>query len=111
MQNFSEVYGIDESMDLLTKIMNEEGPFDGFLAFSQVSSRQIVTMLIQNNSKYFLPRCFAIRQSFPSQEDTKIFPKPHMWYSQGAILGCAMIGLQEKVLNSIILSLLDLLYA
>ena len=38
MQNFSEVYGIDESMDHLTKIMNEEGPFDGFLAFSQVST-------------------------------------------------------------------------
>ena len=52
MQNFSEVYGIDESMDHLTKIMNEEGPFDGFLAFSQVSCRQVVTMLIQNNSKH-----------------------------------------------------------
>ncbi|CAK9232699.1 unnamed protein product [Sphagnum jensenii] len=51
-KDFSEVYGLDESMVHLNKTINDNGPFDGLLAFSQ-----------------------------------------------GAVLACALIGLQEKGLK------------
>lgn len=97
MQDFSEVHGVDEAIAYIAKTIKDKGPFDGFLAFSQVPTVHPPWNPLQILTSDIHPQTYG---SYNWWEFGCILAL------QGAILGCALIGLQEKVFSCHVMSTL-----